>query len=50
MKDHRGDWERLRAELYAVHGLEKLTIDIATLRTLQHALGKDRSPGNGHCL
>jgi len=41
MKDHRGDWERLRAELYAVHGLEKLIIDIGALRMLQSVLAKD---------
>jgi uncharacterized 2Fe-2S/4Fe-4S cluster protein (DUF4445 family) len=41
LKDHRGDWERLRDELHAVHGLEKLTIDIAVLRALQPALAAD---------
>ncbi len=41
LKDHRGDWERLRDELHAVHGLEKLTIDIAVLRVLQPVLATD---------
>lgn len=38
LKDHRGDWERLRDELHAIHGLENLTIDLTALRTLQPAL------------
>ena len=38
LKDHRGDWQRLTAELAAVHGLENLTIDPAILSTLQPAL------------
>ena len=41
LKDHRGDWERLRDELHAVHGLEKLTIDIEVLRVLQPTLAAD---------
>jgi uncharacterized 2Fe-2S/4Fe-4S cluster protein (DUF4445 family) len=40
MKDHRGDWERLRDELRAVHGLGPLHIDPAILPTLQPALAK----------
>ncbi|MCB0061549.1 MAG: DUF4445 domain-containing protein [Caldilineaceae bacterium] len=42
LKDHRGDWERLRAELQAVHGLEPLTIDVTVLRTLQATLAKEQ--------
>lgn len=38
LRDHRGDWERLQAELARVHGLEKLQIDLAALRELQPAL------------
>lgn len=38
LKDHRGDWERLRDELQAVHGLTDLRIDPLILRTLQPAL------------
>ena len=38
LKDHRGDWERLRAELSAVHGLAELRIDWLLLRNLQGAL------------
>jgi uncharacterized 2Fe-2S/4Fe-4S cluster protein (DUF4445 family) len=38
LKDHRGDWERLRDELRAVHGLEGLRIDLTVLRHLQPAL------------
>ncbi len=38
LKDHRGDWERLRDELAAVHGLEALAIDPAILPDLQPAL------------
>ncbi|MBX3010325.1 MAG: DUF4445 domain-containing protein [Caldilineaceae bacterium] len=38
LKDHRGDWERLRDELQAVHGLATLRCDLAVLRTLQPAL------------
>ncbi len=38
LKDHRGDWERLRAELATVHGLADLRIDWLGLRTLQGAL------------
>jgi uncharacterized 2Fe-2S/4Fe-4S cluster protein (DUF4445 family) len=40
LKDHRGDWQRLQAELHAVHGLEDLTIDLGALRALQPALAK----------
>lgn len=42
LKDHRGDWERLRAELQAVHGLDALTIDLTVLRTLQSTLAKEQ--------
>lgn len=42
MKDHRGDWERLRDELESVHGLEGLTIDPAVLPQLQPALAADK--------
>lgn len=38
LKDHRGDWERLRDELQTVHGLENLRCDLSVLRTLQPAL------------
>jgi len=38
LKDHRGDWERLAAELAAVHGLADLRVDWLVLRTLQDAL------------
>ncbi|MEZ4674524.1 MAG: 2Fe-2S iron-sulfur cluster-binding protein [Caldilineaceae bacterium] len=38
LKDHRGDWERLRAELEQTHGLATLTIDLTVLRTLQAVL------------
>ncbi len=38
LKDHRGDWERLRDELRAVHGLEGLRLDPKILPTLQPAL------------
>ena len=38
LKDHRGDWERLRDELHAVHGLGNLTINLPAMRTLQPAL------------
>ena len=38
LKDHRGDWERLRDELHTVHGLENLRCDLSILRTLQPAL------------
>ena len=38
LKDHRGDWERLRDELHTVHGLENLRCDLSVLRTLQPAL------------
>ncbi len=38
LRDHRGDWERLQAELARVHGLEGIRIDLAALRTLQAAL------------
>lgn len=41
MKDHRGDWERLRDELRAVHGLGPLHIDPAILPTVQPALAKE---------
>ena len=40
MKDHRGDWERLRHELQSVHGLESLRIDPLLLPDLQPALAK----------
>ncbi len=40
MKDHRGDWERLRHELQAVHGLDGLRIDPLLLPALQPALSK----------
>jgi uncharacterized 2Fe-2S/4Fe-4S cluster protein (DUF4445 family) len=44
LKDHRGDWERLRDELRTVHGLEGLRIDLSVLRQLQPALAAaDRS-------
>ncbi|HRW11114.1 MAG TPA: ASKHA domain-containing protein [Caldilineaceae bacterium] len=38
LKDHRGDWERLRAELAALHGLIDLRIDLPALRACQPAL------------
>ena len=38
LKDHRGDWERLRDELHTVHGLENLRCDLSVLRTLQPTL------------
>jgi len=38
LKDHRGDWERLAAELTTVHGLADLRVDWPVLRTLQGAL------------
>jgi uncharacterized 2Fe-2S/4Fe-4S cluster protein (DUF4445 family) len=38
LKDHRGDWERLCAELQSVHGLTGLRIDPMVLRTLQSTL------------
>lgn len=38
LKDHRGDWERLRATLQEVHGLNSLRIDLTILRTLQPVL------------
>lgn len=38
LKDHRGDWERLRAELATVHGLTDLRIDLSALRLLQSTL------------
>ncbi|MEZ4868473.1 MAG: ASKHA domain-containing protein [Caldilineaceae bacterium] len=38
LKDHRGDWERLRDELQAIHGLGDLRADLSVLRTLQPAL------------
>ena len=38
LKDHRGDWERLRDELHTVHGLENLRCDLSLLRTLQPTL------------
>jgi uncharacterized 2Fe-2S/4Fe-4S cluster protein (DUF4445 family) len=38
LKDHRGDWERLRDELHTVHGLENLRCDLTVLRTVQPAL------------
>ncbi|MBI1293723.1 DUF4445 domain-containing protein [bacterium] len=40
MKDHRGDWERLRDELYTVHGLESLRIDPLLLPEIQPSLAK----------
>ncbi|MCB0116566.1 MAG: 2Fe-2S iron-sulfur cluster binding domain-containing protein, partial [Caldilineaceae bacterium] len=41
MKDHRGDWERLRDELHSVHGLENLRMDPVLLADLQPALAKE---------
>jgi uncharacterized 2Fe-2S/4Fe-4S cluster protein (DUF4445 family) len=38
LRDHRGDWERLRDQLGVVHGLTDLTIDWRVLQTLQPAL------------
>ncbi len=38
LKDHRGDWERLRAALQRAHGLGSLRIDLTVLRTLQSVL------------
>jgi uncharacterized 2Fe-2S/4Fe-4S cluster protein (DUF4445 family) len=38
LKDHRGDWERLRDELRHVHGLADLRVDLTVLRRLQPAL------------
>jgi len=38
LKDHRGDWERLRAELAGVHGLTNLRIDLPALRLIQSTL------------
>lgn len=38
MKDHRGDWERLRDTLQSIFGLKHLHIDPAILSTLQPAL------------
>ncbi|MCB0093102.1 MAG: 2Fe-2S iron-sulfur cluster binding domain-containing protein, partial [Caldilineaceae bacterium] len=38
LKDHRGDWQRLRDELQNVHGLSGLQIDSLLLRDLQPAL------------
>ncbi|MEZ4726010.1 MAG: ASKHA domain-containing protein [Caldilineaceae bacterium] len=38
LKDHRGDWERLRDELQTVHNLDKLRCDLNVLRTLQATL------------
>jgi uncharacterized 2Fe-2S/4Fe-4S cluster protein (DUF4445 family) len=40
MKDHRGDWERLRDELHTVHALESLHIDPMLLPEIQPALAK----------
>jgi uncharacterized 2Fe-2S/4Fe-4S cluster protein (DUF4445 family) len=40
LKDHRGDWERLRDELQAVHGLEHLRIDPMILPALQPTLAQ----------
>jgi uncharacterized 2Fe-2S/4Fe-4S cluster protein (DUF4445 family) len=42
LKDHRGDWERLRDELQQVHGLTNLRIDPILLLTLQPALEKEK--------
>ena len=42
LKDHRGDWERLRDELQEVHGLEDLRVDWSVLVELQDALAKAR--------
>ena len=42
LKDHRGDWERLRDELQEVHGLENLRVDWSVLIELQNALAKGR--------
>jgi uncharacterized 2Fe-2S/4Fe-4S cluster protein (DUF4445 family) len=41
LKDHRGDWERLRDELHKTHGLDNVRVDLAVLRTLQRALATD---------
>lgn len=41
LKDHRGDWERLRDELHSVHRLATLRADLAVLRTLQPALATE---------
>ncbi len=38
LKDHRGDWERLRDELRTVHHLETVRCDLSVLRTLQATL------------
>jgi uncharacterized 2Fe-2S/4Fe-4S cluster protein (DUF4445 family) len=38
IKDHRGDWERLRDTLRDVHELEVTDIDLTVLRKLQPAL------------
>ncbi|MCE7985116.1 MAG: DUF4445 domain-containing protein [Caldilinea sp. CFX5] len=38
LKDHRGDWERLRDELQSVHKLQNLRCDLHVLRTLQATL------------
>ncbi len=42
LKDHRGDWERLRDEMSSVHGVNHLTTDLTVLRTLQPALANSR--------
>ncbi len=41
LKDHRGDWQRLRDELERIHGLKKLRIDPLLLRHLQPALAAE---------
>lgn len=38
LKDHRGDWERLRDTLRTVHELEVERVDLSVLRRLQPAL------------
>lgn len=38
LKDHRGDWERLRDDLHSVHQLANLRCDLHVLRTLQATL------------
>ncbi len=45
LRDHRGDWERLQGELFAVHGLDHLQIDLDALRGLQAALA-----AHGRCV
>jgi uncharacterized 2Fe-2S/4Fe-4S cluster protein (DUF4445 family) len=40
LKDHRGDWERLRDELNEVHGLENTSVDWPVLVALQASLAQ----------